>query len=145
MLVQTAVTIFNRRLGSGRREVYFPSCISGASYFEGKGSEHSSGVRTERLSYKLRIPKSAEVQDGRGYIGENTYRTLPEEEAEKHWTLQKGDIILARETCLTEPLDEAAVRRLAASLAADIITVKEYADNTSRGTDAVRHWRIGGE
>ena len=27
---------------------------------------------------------------------------------------------------------------------ADLIHVKEYADNTLRGSDAVKHWRIGG-
>lgn len=145
MLVQTAVTIFNRRLGADRREQYFPTCILDASYLEAKGSVQSSGVRSEKLTYRLRIPAGARTQDGRSYMGEAAYRALAEDEAAGHWTLQKGDILLIRETGLTEPLDEAALKGLAAFLAADVITVTEYADNTIRGTDAVRHWRIGGE
>ena len=33
---------------------------------------------------------------------------------------------------------------LADRVMANVIHVNEYADNTLRGSDAVRHWRIGG-
>lgn len=146
MVVQTAITVFNRRLDADRREAYFPTCIKGASYFAVCGSEHSAdGVHSEKPVHKLRVPVGAEAQNGRSYVSEKAYQAMAEEDAAGCWTLQRGDILLAKETCLLEPLDEAALRRLAASLAADIITIKEYADNTIRGTAAVRHWRIGGE
>ena len=37
------------------------------------------------------------------------------------------------------------VKQLAGETLADVITVKEYADNTIRGSRSVQHWRIGGE
>lgn len=36
MYVQTAITVFNKRLGADRREVYFPTCIRSASFLENK-------------------------------------------------------------------------------------------------------------
>lgn len=146
MYVQVTITVFNKRLGADRRDVYLPTTISGASYLEAKGSGHSSdGAHSEHLTYKLRIPVDAHVQDARTYVNEKTFRALPEEETVGHWTLQKGDIILAIETALEGPLSEAEVKQLAAGARADVITVKEYADNTIRGTARVKHWRIGGE
>lgn len=150
MYVQTTITVFNKRLGDDRREVYFPAVISGASYHENKGTRSASsgtsaGARSESLSYKLRIPINAEVQDGRTYAPEKAFKAMTAEEAREHWTLQKGDIILARETALADPVDETALKQLAAAELLDVITVTEYADNTLRGTAAVKHWRIGGE
>ena len=42
MYVQTAITVFNKRLGADRREVYFPTCIRSASFLENKSSGHST-------------------------------------------------------------------------------------------------------
>lgn len=145
MYVQTTITVFNKRLGDDRREVYFPTVISGASYQEAKGSSQSGGVRSESLSYKLRIPINAKMQNDRTYAPEKAYKAMAAEEAGEHWTLQKGDIILARETALADPVDETALKQLAAAEHLDVITVTEYADNTTRGTAMVKHWRIGGE
>ena len=146
MYVQVTITVFNKRLSVDRREVYFPTCISGASYFESKSSGHSTdGAHTESLTYKLRIPITAKTQGGRTYLNEKAFKAMKEEEARQHWTLQKGDIILATETVLEDPLNETEVRQLAAEAQVDVITVKEYADNTIRGSAAVKHWRIGGE
>ena len=38
MYVQTAITVFNKRQGADRREVYFPTCIRSASFLENKSS-----------------------------------------------------------------------------------------------------------
>lgn len=146
MYVNVAITVFNKRLSEDRREVYFPTSISGASYLEAKSSGHSTdGAHAESITYKLRIPQSAAVQDVRSYVDETAYDKLTADEAAKCWTIQKGDIVLTCETALTESMDEAAVKQLAASLNKTVITVKEYADNTIRGSAAVKHWRIGGE
>ena len=144
MYVQTAITLFNKRLSDDRREVFLPTCIAGASYFESRGSSSSKGVHTESLSYKLRIPVNASVQDGRSYVGEQVYKGLSAEEAAAHWTIQKGDVLLACGIELTEAVNEVQLKELAAANNVDVITVSEYADNTVRGSDPVRHWRIGG-
>lgn len=146
MYVQVTITVFNKRLSADRREVYFPTTISGASYLEAKGSGHSSdGAHSENLTYKLRIPVDAQIQDDRTYVSEKVFRTLSADEMSGHWTLQKGDIILVTEAAPEGPLDESAVKQLAADSRVDVITVKEYADNTIRGSARVKHWRIGGE
>ena len=57
MYVQTAITVFNKRLGADRREVYFPTCIRSASFLENRSSGHSTdGAHSQSLAYKLRIP-----------------------------------------------------------------------------------------
>lgn len=146
MYVQVTITVFNKRLSADRREVYLPTCISGASYYESKSSGHSTdGAHAESLTYKLRIPINAKTQSDRTYASEKAFKAMTEEEARQHWTLQKGDIVLVCETSLADPVDEATVKQLAAANLADVITVKEYADNTIRGSAAVKHWRIGGE
>ena len=134
MYVQTAITLFNKRLGADRREVYFPTCITGASFFESRSSSHSTdGAHSESLTYKLRIPIDAKVQDDKTYLSEMAFKALTAEEAADHWTIQKGDIVLACATELSEPVAEPALKELAKANLADVITVKEYADNTIRG------------
>ncbi len=146
MYVQTAITIFNKRLSTDRREVYFLTRISGASYLESKGSGQSSdGVHSEQMTYKLRIPVDAKVQDARTYVGEKAYKATPADDVGQYWTIQKGDIVLPHEVDLAGPVDEAWIKRLAADHLVEVITVKEYADNTIRGSTAVKHWRIEGE
>ena len=94
MYVQTAITLFNKRLSADRREVYFPTCITGASFFESKSSSHSTdGAHSESLTYKLRIPIDAKVQDDKTYLSEMAFKALTAEEAADHWTIQKGDIV----------------------------------------------------
>lgn len=141
MYVQTAITVFNKRLGADRREVYFPTCIRSASFLENKSSSHSAdGAHSQSLTYKLRIPLGAKIQDGRSYVPAAKYRQLDAEEAAKCWTIQTGDYVLPMETELTAPVDQKQLEALGQP-----IYVKEYADNTIRGSAAVKHWRIGGE
>ena len=141
MYVQTAITVFNKRLGADRREVYFPTCIRGASFLENKSSGHSTdGAHSQSLAYKLRIPLEAKIQDGRSYVPAEQYRQLDDEAAAQVWTLQTGDYVLPMEIELTAPVDQAQMEALG-----QLIRVKEYADNTIRGSAAVKHWRIGGE
>lgn len=144
MYVQTAITVFNKRLSADRREVYFPTCIRSASLQESIGSSRSTdGAHAQALAYKLRIPVSAKVQDGKTYISGAAYKLLDDVAAAQHWTLQTGDYVVPLETELTEPVDAGTMERLASR--SQLIAVKEYADNTHKGTDAVKHWRIGGQ
>ncbi len=142
----TAITVFNGRTNKAeRREVFTPTQISSASYLEAKGSSHSAGVSNEAINYKLRIPADATVQDGRTYVSEATYKALTDEEAAKHWTLRKGDYILTTQSAeVPETISQPELDALARELCADLIHVVEYADNTVRGSDAVKHWRVGG-
>lgn len=141
MYVQTAIIVFNKRLGDDRREVYFPTCIRSASFLENKSSSHSAdGAHSQSLAYKLRIPLGAKIQDGRSYVPAEQYRQLDDEAAVQVWTLQTGDYVLPMEIELTAPVDQAQMEALG-----QLIRVKEYADNTIRGSTAVKHWRIGGE
>ena len=144
MTVNVRVTIFNRRLGADRRDQYFPTVLSSASYLEARSSAASAGVNMEALSFKLRIPAGATAEDGRTYVSEAAYKALTDEEAAAHWTIQKGDILLTQALPGRKPMTEEELKKLAAGSCCDVIHVKEYADNTLRGSDAVRHWRIGG-
>lgn len=96
MNVQTSITVFNGRVGPDRREVFMPTVISGASYQETRGANSSKGVHSESLSFKLRVPISAQIQDDRTYVSEAAYKALSNEDAAKHWTLRKGDCILTQ-------------------------------------------------
>ena len=144
MYVQTPITVFNRRVGADRREVYLPTCIRSASFGESIGSGHASdGAHSQQLAYKLRIPGNAEIQGGKTYIQEAGFRLLDDQDAAQHWTLQTGDYVAPIETELSGPVDAATMEGLAAR--SHLIAIKECADNTARGTPAVQHWRIGGE
>lgn len=144
MTLQTAVTIFNARVGSDRREVFYPTVLDGASYQATKTTSSSQGIHTESLSYKLRIPADATVQDGRTYVSETVFRSLSDANALQHWTLQAGDCIILGEYPEAKPMPLRELSAFATQAGADLIHVKEYADNTLRGSDAVKHWRIGG-
>lgn len=144
MTVQMSVTVFNARTGADRRQTFLPTVISGASYAEARSAASSKGVQTEGLSFKLRIPADAAIQGGRTYVSEATYKSLTDQDAAKHWTLRKGDYILTQAIEQTGALSQQELNALAASCCSDLICIAEYADNTLRGSDAVKHWRIGG-
>lgn len=146
MIAATVITVFNGRTDkANRREVFAPTRIFMASYMEARGSSHSKGVSGEAIQFKLRIPLDAPVQDDRTFVNEATYKALSDEEAANHWTLRKGDYILvAHSDRVPETITQPELDALARELRADLIRITEYADNTVRGTDAVKHWRIGG-
>ena len=84
---------------------------------------------------------------------------MDDKEAKKHWTLQKGCYIIAGTVFFGDDwkLDDfdfssgvitaARIRDFLDLLSYnhDIVNVTEYADNTTRGSDAVKHWRVGGQ
>lgn len=146
-----SITIFNTRVDKEtRREVFVPTWISGVSLYDVRGLSDNSRLgdttKTEKLSFRIRIPASADIQSGRTYLPENRYKALSDEELLKYWSIQKGCYILGikiesgRDVLTKDELD--ALK--ASSDPDDFIVVQEYADNTRRGTDAAKHWRIGG-
>lgn len=145
MYVQTTLTVFNRRLNAAqRRDLFFPTVISSASCYSSIGSSSGSGSRQESRSYKIRIPAGATTQDGRTYAGKEAYKAMDEQAARRRWTLQAGDFILLGAVTTDGPIDEQAVKQLAQDSQTELIVVKDYSDNTIRGSAAVRHWRVGG-
>lgn len=159
MTVNKDITIFNCRLDKAtRRNVFIPTNIHGVSFYDVRGSNVSNGDQTEKLSFTIRIPVDARTENDRRYIEAAKYRKLADGEAEKHWTIQHGDYILAgtiavagewifdefnfRSGVITEKeiTEMLGLRKFNG----DFITVVEYADNTTRGSKAVKHWRIGG-
>lgn len=144
------ITIFNLRIDKEtRREVFVPTSISGVSFYGVKqlsvNARNGQEIRKEALSFKIRIPVNAEVKYGKTYVSEEQYSMLSDEEVLKHWTIQKECYIFETSEVFEnklftmEELD--LVKRYNNE---EFVVVKEYADNTKRGTDATKHWRIGG-
>lgn len=142
MTTQGAITIYNRKAGSDRRDVYVPTRIGAASYSEALGSERDKGDTEERLQYKLRVPLGADIQDGRKYVPEQVFKAAPD--ISGMWTIGQLDLVTRGEPVVTGPATEREIREAANAACIAVIVVKEYADNTIRGSRNVRHWRILG-
>lgn len=159
MTTNEDITIFNLRLDKAKRlEVFVPTTISGVSFYETASSNTSDGNRTENLDYKIRIPIGANFEDDRTYVSEDEYKKLSDEDALKHWTLQKGCYILTgamfyervwkwddfdfRSGVITKDKILDMVSLIGSGK--KFFSVVEYADNTKRGSNAVKHWRVGG-
>ncbi len=147
MITNADITILNQRLDKEtRREVYLLTAVYGVSLHRVKGHTGDSD-REENRTCQIRIPVSAEVQGGRTYVPERAYARMSDEEVRNHWTLQPGCYILPE---AVEPEEETAGALTLDQVKAlldgkdEFITLTEYADNTSRGDEEVRHWRIGG-
>lgn len=147
MITNQDITIFNLRLDKKtRREVFIPSNISEVSFVDMRSSGGSASEREENLHFRIRIPVNARVQDSRTYISEDKYKLLDDEEAKKHWTLQKGCYIITGTIFYNGVITSSRIRDFLDLFKydRDIVHVTEYADNTRRGSDAVKHWRVGG-
>ena len=144
MILQTVITLFNAKAGADRREVFFPTIIDSASYMSRRASSSSKGVHTEGLTYSLRIPVNAKVIDGKTYVDEKAFKAMSDEDAAKHWTLRTGDCILVGAYFDAKPCTMQELTALADREMVNMICINEYADNTIRGSEAVKHWRIGG-
>ena len=145
MTVNTDITIFNARYDAiNRTEVFIPTKIKGVSYYENEGVNTNDGVWTDQSVYKLRVPLiGSEIEESRVYLPEKQYRTA--ESAEGYWSIRKGDfLLLTLYEGEKESFTSKEVATLADTLGLKLITVTEYADNTVRGSDSVKHWRIGG-
>ena len=136
MITNAAITIYNRRR-SGRNSVLIPTVISEASWFYGRRAARGQFIDNED-SYQVRIPYGADTS-GKTYVNPAQYAVMTDEEAAGYWTIQIDDIVLKGEYT-SEVNDDRALRELTD----DLFVVNTFADNTIRGSDAVKHWRIGG-
>lgn len=153
------ITIFNQALGKDRREVLIPTNVYGVCWYEVESLHRSEKSRNEKTRVIIRIPYNAKIQDERSYLPEEQYKRLSEEERLQYWTIQKNAYIVKssmevadkwiwdtfsfRSSVITQK-DIEDIRELT-KVDGDFVTVIEYADNTVRGSDKVKHWRIGGE
>ena len=136
MITNAAITIYNRRR-SGRNSVLIPTVISEASWFYGRRAARGQFIDNED-SYQVRIPYGADTS-GKTYVNPAQYASMTDEKAAGYWTIQIDDIVLKGEYT-SEVNDDRALRELTD----DLFVVNTFADNTIRGSDAVKHWRIGG-
>lgn len=141
MITNVNITIFNARYNADdRTEVLVPTIIKGASFLESEAANTNDGVWTPESVYKLRIPYlGAEIPGS--YVEAPIYKAM--EDVTGKWTLRKGDYILLDEYGGGE-LTKPALDEYVKANGLKVITITEYADNTIRGTDTVKHWRIGG-
>lgn len=137
MTINSDVTIFNLRIGADRREKFYATRILGVSWYESKGQVVSDTVRKGTAQCVIRIPYTATVEGGKQYISEEEYKKLSDEDVEKYWTIQKNAYIM-RGTYEGEIPDNPL------KSVENLVTITEFADNTIRGTNRTKHWRLGG-
>lgn len=152
------ITVFNARADKEkRREVFIPTNIFGVSFCELDSSKFVGGIRSEEIACKIRIPFGTHIEAGKTYLPESQYKLLSAEDALFYWTLQKGSYILLASATATawgtgaydigHPITKEELTALChkSRYTGPLISVVEYADNTRRGSQAVKHWRIGGK
>lgn len=144
MTTQGPITIYNKRLGPDRRDMYYPTMLSAASYSEAIGSTHGEKATDERLAFHVRVPVYAEATDGRTFIRPDAYAALGADQAPLYWTTRQLDLVTRGAPVVDGPATEREIRDAAAAAGIDVIIIEEHADNTGRGSMAVRHWRIEG-
>lgn len=137
MTINSDVTIFNLRIGADRREKFYATRILGVSWYESKWQVVSDTVRKGTAQCVIRIPYTAIVEGGKQYISEEEYKKLSDEDVEKYWTIQKNAYIM-RGTYEGEIPDNPL------KSVENLVTITEFADNTIRGTNRTKHWRLGG-
>lgn len=142
MTTNVDITIFNAKYSrANRAEVFYPTAIRNVSYYENEAVNPNDGVWTNASIYKIRIPYIGSEID-KEYIPETGYYKT---EAEG-WSIRKGDfILLGAYDGEAESLSAAEIKSYAEAHTLKVIIITEYADNTVRGSDSVKHWRIGGK
>lgn len=136
MLTNADVTIINRKRKE-RSEVLLKTIIKNVAWHSVHGA--TSGSSSENVdSFKMRIPIDADF-GGKTYVDRITYEALSFEDAAKHWTLASGDIVVKGNVT-----EEEITQTILYEKYNEVYRIGEYADNTDMGSDAVKHWRVGG-
>lgn len=143
MMQNADIIVFNKAVGADRREVFLPTVIHNVCWY-GSRSLDASGSATG--SFAVRIPFVAEVEGRKKYKPEREYASASYAEKKHSWTLQKNCyVMMLRKGVIGNRLEFDPDEVLDLSKRCDeFFTVTEYADNTTRGTTSVKHWRIGG-
>lgn len=142
MMFNQEITLFNKRVSKAtRREAYIPTLIQGVSFIEAK-SAGGTDDRADNDSCTIRIPKNAVIQSGRTYLEEHLYKQLSDSDAMKYWTIQRNAYIVRGNYSSELLIEPSKIEELKRD--GKVITVRTYVDNTERGSDYIKHWRIGG-
>lgn len=140
MITNADITVFNKRyVKEERTEKFVSTRIKGVSLFSRTGANFGSKNLSQSDTHIIRIPAGANT-DGKQYVEQKAYAELGDEESVSFWTLQIGAIIIP---CLVD-VDTATETELKQQYP-DAITIRNYTDNRSRGSDRMKHWRVGGE
>ena len=142
MTTNADITIFNAVYDSTtRNEKFIPTVIRNVSLFAAETANTNDGVLTDQSAYKIRIPYlGGEIENGRKYVPEERYNG-----DSGTWTLRHGDLIaLGTYAGNTAILTRAEASEWASGAGIKMISVTDYSDNTVRGCDSTKHWRIGG-
>ena len=80
------------------------------------------------------------------YVPEHEYSRLSSEEKKRSWTLQKNSYVMVFREGIIRDRKEFSPEEVLdfGKKYDDFFIVTEYADNTIRGTDFTKHWRVGG-
>lgn len=140
MITNSDITVFNKRYDKAERtEWLYGTKIQGVSFYSRKAVSSADNQLSQNDSYTIRIPANADT-DGKQYIEQQAYSSLNDEEFKQFWTLQPGTIIVAGLVDL-ETTTEVELQKAYP----EVIVVKNYTDNRSRGSESMWHWRVGGE
>lgn len=136
MLTNANITIMNRKRRE-RSEVLMPTVIKNVSWHSVKATA-SGNMADGKDSVKVRIPIDADF-GGKTYIDSIAYESMSEEEAKAHWTLSPNDIVVRG---IVDGEDLTQTELLKSNQ--NVFLINDFSDNTDMGSDAIRHWRIGG-
>ena len=144
MMTNADITILNKWYDSSeRQEVFLPTIIHGVSFYMKSGSGGDNRYPTKTATYNIRIPVDADMGESL-YTDLVSYKQMAKEEAGKHWTLQPESVIvpgIMDEADIVNGIDLTELEKKYGFY----ITVKDFSDNTTRGSERMKHWRIGGE
>lgn len=150
------IIILNKWLDrTTRRDAYIPVQISGVAVYDYRTSTNEGGSIVGNARFAIRIPIDAAIENNRVYVPEAHYDVLDDASAYQSWTIHNEDKIIVCKYGIGDvdvpiygsyPIDPADAEILATTIGYDkmLIHIMEYADNTMRGSDLVKHWRIGG-
>lgn len=147
MISNADIIVFCEHLASDRIGWYIPTKIKGVSWHESTAMMQSEKNRISSKSVTIRVPNNAVLPSGRKYIDAEDYNRLPSDNQKNYWTLQPGISIVMKLNAVSEAeFDENEEYEYPdiQTVGVKNITVSEYADNTDRGSDDVKHIRIGG-
>lgn len=158
MIDNADITIINKVVGADRREKFVPTMISGACWYDVRSMSQAEMQREGSARVVIRIPFNATIEGGKIYLPEEEFKRVSADDLGKYWTIQKNAYVLRRHIVqadnwlfdpfsfrygkITELLPEELNRLRGED--EDFFTIVEYADNTQRGSNRSKHWRIGG-
>lgn len=140
MMVNSDITVFNKRYDrTERTERFHGTKIRGVSFYSRKGTSSGNKELSKSDSYTIRIPADADTS-GKEYVDQKAYSELGDDIFSGYWTLQPGAIIIQGLVDL-ETATETELRKLYP----EVVFVRNFTDNRSRGSANMNHWRVGGE